>query len=137
MFNFLLTAAWQIAIFWAALQIFFSMQVIETATVFIDKPALCTFLQQPVTDGHCRFTGRFEGTLRSTWTASPDPDLPIKFELMEKVPGMIYDPKDWHMAGGTAAVVALGAVTLGLSTAGIWISFLVTRRRLKKDKAHI
>lgn len=135
MFNFLASIAWQIAVFWAAAQIGFSMQVIDKASVLIDKPAICSFLQQPLVNGHCRYTGRLEGTLKSTWTVSPDPDLPIKIELTDKSTATLYDPKDWHMSGGTPAVLGLGALWLGLSGAGIWISYMVTRRRVRREKA--
>ena len=131
MFNFLVSFAWQVGLFWAATQIGFSMQVIDKATVLIDKPSVCSFFEQPAENGHCRVTGRLEGTLRSTWTVEQS-DRPIKFELMDQSTAMIYHPKDWHMSGGPPAVVALGALWIGLSGAGIWFSYLVTRRKLRK-----
>lgn len=132
MVHFLAGVAWQIAIFWAATQIGYSMQVVDKATVLIGEPAVCAFFQKTAENGRCRVTGRLEATLRNTWTLEPDPGLPLKVELTDRSIGMIYDPKDWHMSGGAPAVIGLGALWLALVGAGIWLSYLVTRRRVRK-----
>ncbi|CAD0264226.1 hypothetical protein DENIT_20115 [Pseudomonas veronii] len=132
MINFLVGLAWQALVLWAAIQVCFSMQVIDTATVFVNQAELCELFEEPVTNGGCRVTGRLEGTIRSTWTLSPAPDHSFEIELPDRSLGMIYNPQDWHMVGGATAVTGLVALTLTLSGLGIWGGFVATKRRIRR-----
>lgn len=134
MINFVISIGWQAFVFWAAIHIGFAMQIIDKATVFVKEPALCQFLQAPVKDGSCRIEGKVEGTLRDSWIVTPNPEVPASFELNHKIPAMLYDPKDWHMVGGSPAVTGLVVVTVVLSAAGIWLSFVATRRRVRANQ---
>ncbi|MBW9240750.1 MULTISPECIES: hypothetical protein [Pseudomonas] len=133
MLNFILSISWQVMVFWVATQIGFSMQVIDSATVFVKQPELCHYLQIPVQDGHCRVVGRVEGNLGGTWTVTPNPELPVTFELPAGEGPLMYKSDDWHMVGGTPAVAGLTAVTIFFAGIGVWGSFWVKRWQVRRS----
>lgn len=45
MFNFIISITWQVLVFWVATKIGFSMQVIDSATVFVKQTEICQYLQ--------------------------------------------------------------------------------------------
>ncbi|MBC2383778.1 MULTISPECIES: hypothetical protein [Pseudomonas] len=137
MFNFIISITWQVLVFWVATKIGFSMQVIDSATVFVKQTEICQYLQIPVQEGHCRVVGRVEGNLGGTWTVTPRPELPVTFELPPGEWPLMYNSDDWHMVGGTPAVAGLTVVAIFFAGIGVWGSFWVKRRQLRRSNTDV
>lgn len=131
MFTFIISASWQILVFWVALQVGLSMQVIDKASFVVTNPELCSFMQQPMSNGTCRITGRAQGTHQGGWELSPHPELPVSIAIPPRTT-LIYDVDAWHMTGGTWMVVLLLTVTVALSGLGIVLGFLARRGQIRR-----
>ena len=137
MFNFIISITWQVLVFWVATKIGFSMQVIDSATVFVKQTEICQYLQIPVQEGHCRVVGRVEGNFGGTWTVTPRSELPVTFELPPGEWPLMYNSDDWHMVGGTPAVAGLTVVAIFFAGIGVWGSFWVKRRQLRRSNTDV
>ena len=132
MFNFIISITWQVLVFWVATKIGFSMQVIDSATVFVKQTEICQYLQIPVQEGHCRVVGRVEGNFGGTWTVTPRSELPVTFELPPGEWPLMYNSDDWHMVGGKPAGAGLAIGAVLFAGMGIWGSFWMQRRKIRK-----
>lgn len=127
MFSFIKYTAIQLAIVWGALQIGFSMQVIDVAKVALKDTAVCDVFEVPVKDGFCRLTGRLEGNIDRTWSITPI-GSETSLNLSPDEGPLLYNVKDWHMEGGSLGTYGLVGLTLLLSGVLLWLQYLETKR---------
>ena len=131
MFTFLIGASWQVLVFWVAIQIGQSMQVIDKASFVVTNSELCSFVHQASSNGTCTITGRAQGTYEGGWQLSPVPELPISISVPPRTT-LIYNIENWHMLGGTPLVALLLVVTVACSLGGIALGFLAKRAQIRR-----
>lgn len=119
----LLYLSWQMLVLWGAINVGFGLQVIEKADVLISDEGLCLMLDQPSSNGSCRYSARAEGNFDRTWTYTALDGSGASI-TREGFGPMLYDPKEWHLKGGVLAGTALCLLAFMLSVlplgVGLW-----------------
>jgi hypothetical protein len=118
----LLSFAWQYLVLWCAIKIGFALQVIDSVKVPVQDARVCELIGQSIENGACRMVGRAVGNLDSTWTITSHTNDAITLSHIN--PGfMMYDPRLWHMLGGTIGVSVLIIATILLMVLPlIWLA---------------